>query len=203
MKSIRRIAERFGKRQPEPPGQADRDRLNYGTLATQYYLLGRSGYQLGCFPVAGNLFHHAVELYLKEDIRQFYSRAELKRRFSHDLKRLWKEFKRRQATQALSNHDECVSALHRFERIRYPDAMTDKGMMGTIALRRSKPGERLVTMSGGPSVPEYAIAVNEVDHLIGDILTVTKLNPDFLFGRYGSDSLAVLHKDNPVFPSPP
>jgi hypothetical protein len=56
----------------------------------------------GCFPVAGNLFHHAVELFLKGALRPTMSREDLKRKLGHSLEAVWRRFAALHPTTDLS-----------------------------------------------------------------------------------------------------
>ena len=89
------------------PKTAERDSQHYFGLGTQYYFSARAATFAGCFPIAGNLFHHAVEMFLKGVLVRQLSRAQLKS-YGHDLKRLWKVHKN--ANPALNHpvaHDPC------------------------------------------------------------------------------------------------
>ncbi len=171
--------------------------IPYFKLGTQYYLAARSATFAGCFPVAGNLFHHAVELYLKGDLATDLSRARLKA-YGHNLRRLWTAYKTKHRTVDLSRHDLHISQLHKFEKIRYPDAITDKGMFGTIAIARPATAPSMWSADGAVP-PSYHLVVNDVDEIVRTIFNTTSLNPDFFFRT--EESRAILHRDNPVFPA--
>jgi len=55
-------------------------------LGVQYYVAARSAALVGAtlMPVCGNLYHHALEMFLKAGLSRKYSLAELKR-FGHKL----------------------------------------------------------------------------------------------------------------------
>jgi hypothetical protein len=92
----------------------------YLKIGIQYYVAGRSA-TFACFaPVAGNLFHHAIEMLLKCFLLQRYSAQQLKSRFGHDLEPLWTEFKREAKDSMLDRFDTLVSALNKMEDLRYP-----------------------------------------------------------------------------------
>ncbi len=72
------------------------------------------------WPVAGNLFHHAVEMFLKFLLLKTYSEEELRDSFRHNLRRLWKEYKRVNSGDHLGKYDQLVSTINRMEDLRYP-----------------------------------------------------------------------------------
>jgi HEPN domain-containing protein len=91
-------------------------------LATQYYVAARIAARGALMPVYGNLFHHAVELYLKASLVATISLKKLKRPpFGHDLTVLWARFKQVAVDPALDRYDFAIRTLDKFERIRYPD----------------------------------------------------------------------------------
>jgi hypothetical protein len=93
----------------------------YLRTAIQYYISGRSATCAFSMPVAGNLFHHAVEMLLKFVlIQNSYSADQLKNKFGHDLNRLWIEVKSILKDPALDKFDELISGLNEFEDLRYP-----------------------------------------------------------------------------------
>jgi hypothetical protein len=159
---------------------AERDRLNYSKMATQYYLAGRIGTFAGSLPVAANLLHHAVEMYLKADLRTVLSREDLKSSYGHDLRATWKEFKAQHDAAGLGAHDATIRALHKFERIRYPDAIADRGMFASIAIARPLTPPRMSAASG-VTPPNYHLVLADVDHLVRAIFDATGMNPGFYF----------------------
>jgi len=58
----------------------------YLTIAIQYYVAGRSASLANFMPVAGNLFHHAVEMLLKCFLLDSYSAIQLKGRRNLSMK---------------------------------------------------------------------------------------------------------------------
>src|SRR5439155_16297211 len=99
---------------------------------TQYYIAARLAARGGLLPVHGNLFHHAVEMYLKAALVGTTPVKQLKK-IGHGLEPLWSEFKKKAGDPALSRFDGAIAALDKFEDIRYPDEIVAKGMVVTIA----------------------------------------------------------------------
>jgi hypothetical protein len=185
----------FGKVRPE--ATRDRDSLNYFKLGTQYYVAARSATFAGCLPVAGNLFHHAVELYLKGDLCQHLARRQLKVH-GHKLRRLWKSYKAMHGLIGPSAHDALIKQLDKFERIRYPDSITDRGMTAAIAVSGPDPLAS-IPVGGAAATPRYVIIVNDIDQLVRAVFDTTSQNPHFFFGSLSSEGRAIIYRDNPAF----
>lgn len=179
----------------------DRDSLNYFKLGTQYYVAARGATFAGCLPVAGNLFHHAIEMYLKGDLCQILPRRELKR-LGHRLKRLWKTYKGKHPVANWGPYDSLINELEKFERIRYPDALTDRGMLAAISVGGPNPLASIPS-GGANATPRYSLVVTEIDQLVRAICDTTSRNPDFLFGSLSSEGRATIHRDNSAFPTVP
>ena len=137
----------------------------YLGIAIQYYVAGRSATFAGSIPVAGNLFHHAVEMLLKFFLLKHYSPMQLKQDFRHDLEKLWLEFKKIANESALGNFDKLVSALNEAEDLRFPE----KGYVFIIELRKgSKP------QASGPAtkgLKQYHLNLEEIDQFVTALLS--------------------------------
>ncbi len=146
--------------------------------ATQYYVTGRYAVLAGQIPVAGNLLHHAIEMYLKGGLAKTMTLQQLKG-LSHKLPDLWCNFKAQFADSALGSFDTLVSSLHAFEDLRYPDSVLAKGMLVNMGIVRMSG-----TVPGAPARPEpvYELYLEEVDALVGKIFEVVPVNPAFFFG---------------------
>lgn len=136
-------------------------------LATQYYVAGRFASTAGLVPVYGNLFHHAIELYLKAILASTLSKKQLKQRWHH-LDQLWEEVKSQHATMNLSRFDGTIRALHRFEDVRYPN---EAGMIASLMPPGSQQG---VTLMVGPlpsTLPHaHEVHVAEIDELVVELV---------------------------------
>ena len=146
------------------------------TQATQYYVTGRYAALAGLSPVAGNLIHHAIEMYLKGTLAKTLTLGELKK-LSHNLPKVWEAFKVQAADPALAAFDFLVSSLDAFEEIRYPDLIVARGMAATVGVSRGT-----VTRSAAtPSRPEptYEVYIEETDALVGKVFEVAAVNPAF------------------------
>jgi hypothetical protein len=102
-------------------------------LATQYYVAGRFGAFAQTMPVAANLLHHAIEMYLKGALASHLTLPQLKT-VGHCLLRAWASFKTQFNDGALQAFDAFVAELDKFETIRYPDSIVTNGMAVRLTL---------------------------------------------------------------------
>ena len=72
---------------------------------------------------------HGVEIVPKGSLSHRGKNHDELRAMGHDLIKLWKEFKGRAGDLDLNKFDEVISALNKFEAIRYPGAVVKSGMV--------------------------------------------------------------------------
>ena len=65
--------------------------FEFARLAGQYLVSGRFAALAHCLPVAGNLLHHSIEMFLKCVLVKSLTLSELKR-LGHNLNTLWARF---------------------------------------------------------------------------------------------------------------
>jgi len=154
---------------------SDRVSEAFFSRATQYYVTGRFGVLAGQIPVAGNLLHHAIEMYLKGGLAKTMTLKQLKG-LSHNLANLWTTFKARFPSTSLASFDTVVSSLNTFEELRYPDSVLAKGMAVTFGTTRvAGTGSGIMPKP----VPEYALYLEEIDALVDELFQVASVNPLF------------------------
>jgi hypothetical protein len=170
---------------------SDRIQLAFYSAATQYYVTGRYGVLAGQIPVAGNLLHHAIEMYLKGALAKTMTLKQL-RGLSHGLPDLWATFKAKFPSARLARFDSLVSSLHAFEELRYPDPVLSKGTAVTAGMTR--------VAGAGPSVadpvPGYELYLEEIDALVGRIFQVASVNPAFFLARLTTRAREYLKEGN-------
>ena len=150
--------------------------------ATQYYVAGRLAARTKLVPVYGNLFHHAVEMFLKTALLGVVTLDEMPHKYGHNLWKLWTAFKEKEGLPSLDHFDATIRALHEFEEIRYPDTIPHPAIMVTIIW---KP-EDAVQASGTTATHHYGFFISEVDGVIIEILDRIPLNPKYLGGKVGN-----------------
>ncbi|AXK39647.1 hypothetical protein [Crenobacter cavernae] len=154
----------------------------FGT-GMQYYIAARAASIGQLMPVAGNLFHHAVEMLLKGDLTRAISPRELAQKpYSHSLVNAWNKFKEINLDEDLSGFDQIIEALHRFEVIRYPDKMLIEGAGIALVWGAGEPPPVAQildeeTQEEHKISPEYVLNVGKVDALIARLFKVCSINP--------------------------
>lgn len=144
----------------------------YFSAATHYYVSGRYAVLAGLVPVAGNLLHHGIEMYLKGALCKTMTPRELKN-LSHNLPKIWAAFKTQIADSGLVSFDTLISSLHDFEELRYPDSILSKGMAATFGVKRDS---NTVATSVVP-LPTYELYLEEIDALVDKIFDVAAVDP--------------------------
>ena len=175
------------------PGAGDHAEMAFMRRGVQYYITGRHGCLAQQFPVCANLLHHAVELFTKGILCRTHTIRELHEQ-NHNLKRTWREFRRQFPDGNLERFDGCVAALHKFERLRYPNEELKKGMVGQFVLMR---GELMKQESfGAKPSPTFDLVLEDVDELVSEIFRFAKVNPPFYLSATNPLAKAALDSRN-------
>src|SRR5260370_4552172 len=119
----------------------------------QYYGTARFAMHAQTSYVCGTLFHHAVVMLLKAGLANDGKSLEELESMRHNLKRLWRAYKRDHPEAALSRHDKTINRLDKHEDIRYPNPAL--GSIGVSMKWSGKPGESK-TYCGTKSPNQYA-----------------------------------------------
>lgn len=167
----------------------------YFTIATHYYIAARYAFFSGLIPTAGNLFHHAIEMYLKGYLSPHLGESKRKN-LGHSLKRIWRAFKRSVKDPALDEYDTAIKLLDRFESIRYPEKSVREGFEVHFSLVTPNPPS-----SGPYAMPasqRYDVVLHQIDNLVATIFQKSGLNPSFFLTGLNNDARAFLVKDNPT-----
>jgi hypothetical protein len=139
-------------------------------FATSYYAAGRWSAAARLSTISGNLFHHAIEYYLKGALAPSTS-AEQMKKAGHNLKRVWRSVKA--VGINLPAHDRTIADVHRFERIRYPEKIVRAGLTMSTSLGPGGPH-----LAQQPStIPHYRLSVSEIDDLVIAILDAANVHP--------------------------
>ena len=148
-------------------------KTHFAQLAVQYYVAGRSAAISQMIPVLGNLLHHAVEMSLKAALAPSLTMRDLKG-LSHNLPKIWDQFKAHFPNMKSSSFDAVVAALHKFEELRYPDSIMAKGAMMQLVLFREHVGSESTQDTGSPS---YFLVLEDIDALQELIFKAANINP--------------------------
>jgi len=169
-----------------------REEEMFFSFGAHYYVTARFAVCSGMTPLCGNLFHHAIEMLLKGDLSRKISLKELStRKYGHRLRSLWEQFKVEHPDPDLKRFDASIDNLERFEDIRYPDLILQKGLISNISFHPLPP-------AGGPlrSEPKYDLLIPEIDELVHAIFEVSNKNPTFFFQSLNPDGRTYLEKWN-------
>jgi hypothetical protein len=170
-----------------------REKESFFDLATQYYVVARFSAFAGLLLVCGNLFHHAIEMYLKGYLVSKLTLAELKA-LGHRLQEIWNHCKTEIADAELDNFDQVISDLDKFESIRYPDQILSQGMITLINVKK----QHRSAQSAIPKRPEpvHEIVVEEIDSLVKVIFQKSSINPEFFTNALKPEAKTYLNKEN-------
>jgi len=172
---------------------------------TQYYIAGRFAAHTGLTPVAGNILHHAIEQFLKGSLTKTKSLQKLKD-LNHNFPKIWGAFKGQANDASLVRFDDMISKLDKFERLRYPDSVVNKGALVNINITKAAAADvAAMAKNADPqhnpasSLPDYRFCLEEIDELVPLIFAATSLEPKGYF-RMGFKPAAweYLVKDNMV-----
>jgi HEPN domain-containing protein len=152
--------------------------------ALQYYVAGRYCFFAQLHPTVGNQFHHAIEFALKAALTHFGGSPER----HHNIKMFWRRFKAAVKNPDLDKFNRTIAGLHKFERIRYPDSILERGMSSLIGFKR----EAYQVMMRGRQVPRYECYIDEIDEVFGTIFLATGLNPQFFTPRLNREAQVYL-----------
>jgi len=163
----------------------------YFQAAVQYHVTARYAALAGFLPVCGNLFHRAIEMYLKGYLCTTLNEAQ-RRHLKHNLPEIWARFKKEVSGSRLDGFDEIVSALHKFERIRYPEEIVGRGMLALIRFKKSD----VEIMESSRREVRYEVVVGELDALAKVIFEESKFNPLFFTKSLNRHALTYLKELN-------
>jgi hypothetical protein len=163
------------------------------SAGTQYYIAGRYAVLARLSPVAGNLLHHAIEMYLKGYLSKAMTLGQLEG-LSHNLPKIWSEFKVQAADPGLYDFNALIASLDNFEELRYPDSILAKGMGVIVGVIRSPGAEAKV--AADPPVPTYEVYLQEIDALVDRIFRVASVNPAFLLSGLSAGAREYLKDGN-------
>jgi len=153
-------------------------------LGFQYYVAARYAYAAQLFPVCGNLFHHAIEMFSKgfffhdgmneTEIKD--KLTELPKKYSHHLGKLWDSFKnlKEGSIKDLDTFDETIKELQKFDGIRYSDKFLIKkeGRAFVFDWGKLPNGEY---RAKGAEV--YRLGVEDLDRLVKVFFKTAQINP--------------------------
>lgn len=153
--------------------------------AAQYYVSGRYGVLSGFVPVCGLLFHHGAEMALKAvlclqppDRAAVDAERELRDKYGHNLRKLWRAVKALAPDAALDALDDTIDRLNELEQVRYPTG----GQFIAVQLSQEKGDVIFGKSTEKPRPRSIEISVDEVDELMHKLWSTFGLEVKFLKG---------------------
>jgi hypothetical protein len=92
----------------------------------------------------------------------------------------------------LATFDATISAIDKFERIRYPEEIARKGMSATVSFKRNN------SVGGKTSSRQasFELVIDELDALAKVIFEKAKVNPKFYTNGLNNDARTYLMQSN-------
>jgi hypothetical protein len=168
---------------------------SFFNAALEYYVNGRAAAICGCLFTTGNLLHHAVEMMLKAELTHTVSLRDLadRKKFHHSLQKCWDAFKPLFPTEDLSEFDQMIQDLDRFEEIRYPDKLLAKGARIGFSFSR---GRFIESIKTDHPVPEFQTGIGDVDAFFARAIQLCHMNPKTYFSFLTEHGREMLTKEN-------
>lgn len=141
-------------------------------LALQHYVAGRVLALQMQTHVAGNILHHAVELFLKAELSGTTTIDEFKSKYRHNLKKLWVAY-RALHKNAPDDFTATIADLDSFEEIRYPSAAKET-IAHHYSLFKDSEGRRM----GAPGA--YSLILESIDELIAYTVSNSRMKSFYL-----------------------
>jgi hypothetical protein len=138
--------------------------LEYCRLGLQYYVAGRQAAFADLNPLAANLLHHAVEMFLKGAIVRRSGDPQALRGPGHTLVKMWRALED-DRTDRSAGFEPIIARLERFAWVRYPASLIREGIRARIDLGPgSRPHPAETSVRGQP--PHHGLRLCEIDALI-------------------------------------
>ena len=155
---------------PSPSPEQMAASFEFARLAGQYMTSGRFAALAHCLPVAGNILHHAIEMFLKCVLVKTLTLKELKT-LGHDLNTLWARFVELYPDPKHEPLDSAVAELEKFERLRYPDSVVLEGMQASFVIESA----HFSPLPPGPQ-PPYHLVLEDIDAIAHAATKASGLN---------------------------
>ena len=160
--------------------------------ATQYYISGRFAVLTGLTPVAGNLLHHAIEMYLKGALSRKLDLDQL-RILGHNLPKIWKCFKTKNSNYSPEKFDALIYNLHKFEDLRYPNSILLNGMSVKIDVKKAAYASKDILPT---PTAIYELCLEEIDDLVMSLFAVASRNPKVFYNASSQQAQLFLCEAN-------
>jgi hypothetical protein len=109
---------------------------------------------------------------LKGRLTHSLSLERLKDKYSHNLPKTWRRFKRAFPGEDLSEYDAIIEGLDRFESLRYPDSVLMHGAHIHMCVPPN-PDPVFAPITGQPV---YQLSLGDMDRLMARLFALCRLN---------------------------
>jgi hypothetical protein len=175
-----------------PTAQDSNAYLHFYRRGVQYYVAARHATMAHLAFVAGGLFHSAVEMLLKGQLSKTEPVDLFKRKYNHNLVKMWGAFKALLPQEDLSGFDDVINKLNPFfDGLRYPDETLRSGAEISIGW-----GTTPNVYSGPSQPPRYELSVPAIDNLIAKLFDLCGMRLQVYLGMLSEEAVRVLQKDN-------
>ena len=158
----------------------------------EYYIAGRCAARCHLTRVAGNIFHHSLEMLLKSELGKHAGLDDLKANYGHKLDKLWRAIKESHPGDGLDRFDRLIAELDRFETVRYPNDYMKHGAAFSIDWSPLT----LTSEQQEPSLPRYAFRIADIDALVARLFQVCQMNPKYFWGGVGAATREAIEFQN-------
>lgn len=141
-------------------------------LALQHYVAGRILALQTQIHVAGNILHHAVELFLKAELSGEVTIKKLRNKYAHNLTKLWATYSTLH-TDVPDDFAATIADIDSFEEIRYPSPEVET-VGYHYSLFKDPNGRRM----GSPCA--YSLNLECIDELIAFMISKSPMKSYYL-----------------------
>ena len=171
------------------------------SLGLDYYITTRCSHFAQLYPTTANQAHHAIEMLLKGFLYDHLSSEQqqsqeisrqLRIEYRHNLPMMWEAFKGAVSDPQLDDFDRAIDGLHKFEDIRYPDEVAQRGatIVGGI--------EQTDLVQSGDAETLYQFALAPIDRLVKVIFEKAHVNPSFFTRSLNQEAATHLTRENEI-----
>lgn len=152
------------------------NKQTYFDIGLQYYLAGRVAFIDQLFPVAGNLFHHATEMFLKAALMPGVSPEDLYANYRHRIVDLWNEYIKIDPKE--DKYSSFIAELSKWEELRYPKRRDDDIVMH-FRMDKNKSGLGFQDLPGRKS-SKYELSLEEMDEFFQFVVNIPIVSKDYV-----------------------
>lgn len=173
-------------------------RINAVAYALEYYIAGRFAAWNRLPSVAPALLQYAVELLIKAGLSKGDTADQIRRYwrrdiYGHDLGKLWEALKKRRPGVDLSEFNETIVELHRFEDLRFPDDLIEHGALISLGAVEAQK----IMHSGSSAIPlQFCSTLPPIDRLISFLFDFSDVDWETVKHRYGEEAMKWLEREN-------